>query len=88
MSFSAAGHLCDVAPSRFERIERDGYFTLDADWMIPALCRAVYVKGPILEPCAGRGHMVHALRALGFTVHAPISTPTPIHESRCQRLRP
>ena len=24
----------------------------------------------ILEPCAGRGHMVYALRALGFTVRA------------------
>ena len=27
MSRSGAGNLCDVAPSRFERFERDGYFT-------------------------------------------------------------
>jgi hypothetical protein len=70
VSHSGAGNLCDVAPSRFERFDRDEYFTIDADWIIPALCRAVQVEGPILEPCAGRGHMVHALRALGFTVHA------------------
>ena len=63
-----AGNLCDVAPSRFERFERDGYCTLDANWIIPALCRAVQVEGLILEPCAGRGHMVRELRALGFVV--------------------
>jgi hypothetical protein len=62
-SLSDAGNLCDVAPSRFKRLESDGYFTLDADWIIPALCRAVQVEGPILEPCAGRGHMVRELRA-------------------------
>jgi hypothetical protein len=62
------GHA-DIAPSRFERLERDEYFTIDAAWIIPALCRAVQVEGPILEPCAGRGHMVHELRALGFVVH-------------------
>jgi hypothetical protein len=66
----AGGSHCDIAPTRFERLERDGYFTLDADWIVPALCRAIEVGGPILEPCAGRGHMVYALRALGFTVHA------------------
>jgi hypothetical protein len=69
MSRSGAGNLCDVAPSRFERFERDGYCTLDANWIIPALCRAVQVEDPILEPCAGRGHMVRELRALGFVVH-------------------
>jgi hypothetical protein len=68
MSHSGAGNFCDVAPSRFRRFERDGYFTPDADWIIPALSRAVQVEGPILEPCAGRGHMVRGLRALGFVV--------------------
>jgi hypothetical protein len=67
---SQAGSHCDIAPTRFERFECDGYFTLDADWIVPALCRAVKVEGLILEPCAGRGHMVYALRALGFTVRA------------------
>jgi hypothetical protein len=70
MSLSGAGNLCDVAPSRFDRLERDGYFTIDAGWIIPALCHAVQVEGPILEPCAGRGHMVRELRALGFGVRA------------------
>jgi hypothetical protein len=68
MSLSGAGNLCDVAPSRFERVERDGYFTIDANWIVPALCGAVHVEGPVLEPCAGRGHMVRELRALGFVV--------------------
>jgi hypothetical protein len=70
MRLGDAGNLCDVAPSRFERFERDGYFTIDTSWIIPALCRAVHVEGPILEPCAGRGHMVRELRALGFVVRA------------------
>jgi hypothetical protein len=62
--------LCDIARSRFERFDADGCFTIDADWIIPALCRAVRMEGPILEPCAGRGHMVVDLCALGLTVHA------------------
>jgi hypothetical protein len=59
-----------MAPSRFDRLERDGYLTIDASWIIPALCYAIRVEGPILEPCAGRGHMVRELRALGFAVCA------------------
>jgi hypothetical protein len=62
--------LCDIAPSRFARIDRKGYFTIDADWIVPALCHAVHVEGPILEPCAGAGRLVCELRALGLTVHA------------------
>jgi hypothetical protein len=54
MSLSGASNLCDVAPSRFRRFDRDQYFTIDASWIIPTLCRAVQVEGPILEPCAGR----------------------------------
>jgi hypothetical protein len=64
------GGLCDVAPSRFDRIGSDSYFTIDADWVIPALCGAIHVSGPILEPCAGRGHMALELRKLGFKVDA------------------
>ena len=63
MSHTDAGNLCDVAPSRFKRFDRDEYFTIDAGWIVPALCCAVQVEGPILEPCAGRGHMVRELRA-------------------------
>jgi hypothetical protein len=68
VSHTDAGNLCDVAPSRFQRFDRDEYFTIDAGWIIPALCCAVQVEGPILEPCAGRGHMVRELRAQGFVV--------------------
>src|SRR5580698_9445328 len=68
LSFSDAGNHCDVAPSRFKRFDRDEYFTIDAGWIIPALCCAAQVEGPILEPCAGRGHMVRELRTLGFVV--------------------
>ena len=68
VSHTDAGNLCDVAPSRFKRLDRDEYFTIDAGWIIPALCCAVQVEGPILEPCAGRGYMVRELRALGFVV--------------------
>ena len=48
----ARANRCDIAPSRFARIDHDGYFTIDADWIVPALCRAVHVDEPILEPCA------------------------------------
>jgi hypothetical protein len=48
----------------------DNYFTIDAPWIIPALCRAIKIEGPIFEPCAGRGHMVRELRGLGFEVSA------------------
>jgi hypothetical protein len=68
VSHTDVGNLCDVAPSRFKRFDRDEYFTIDAGWIIPALCCAVQVEGPIFEPCAGRGHMVRELRALGFVV--------------------
>jgi hypothetical protein len=68
VSHTDVGNLCDVAPSRFKRFDRDEYFTIDAGWIIPALCCAVQVE--ILEPCAGRGHMVRELRALGFDVRA------------------
>jgi hypothetical protein len=70
VSHSSADNLCDVAPSRFDRLERDEYFTIDAGWIVPALCRAVQVEGPVLEPCAGRGHMVRELRGLGLVVCA------------------
>ncbi len=39
------GHA-DIAPSRFERIEGDGYFTLDSDWIVPALLGASADQGP------------------------------------------
>jgi hypothetical protein len=62
--------LCDIAPSRFERFGNDRYLTIDSDWIVPALLRTVRIEEPILEPCAGRGHMVLELRKLGFRVDA------------------
>ena len=66
----ARANRCDIAASRFARFDREGYFTIDANWIVPALCCAVHVEGPILEPCAGAGHMVVELRGLGFEVEA------------------
>jgi hypothetical protein len=58
----------DIAPSRFERIEGDGYFTLDAPWIVPALLRSVPIEGRVLEPAAGRGHLSLELRRAGLEV--------------------
>ena len=62
------GHA-DIAPSRYDRIERDGYLTLDAPWLVPALLRSVpEISGRLLEPAAGRGHISLELRSAGFDV--------------------
>ena len=58
----------DIAPSRFERIEGDGYLTLDAPWVVPALMRSVSIQGRVLEPAAGRGHLSLELRRAGLEV--------------------
>jgi hypothetical protein len=61
------GHA-DIAPSQFERIENDGYLTIDAYWIIPALLRSVPIEGRVLEPAAGRGHLSLELRRAGLDV--------------------
>jgi hypothetical protein len=61
------GHA-DIAPSQFERIENDGYLTIDAHWVIPALLRSVPIEGRVLEPAAGRGHLSLELRRAGLDV--------------------
>src|ERR1700733_6474895 len=61
------GHA-DIAPSQFERIENDGYLTIDAHWIIPALLRSVPIEGRILEPAAGRGHLSLELQRAGLDV--------------------
>jgi hypothetical protein len=58
----------DIAPSRFERIEHDGYLTLDAPWIVPALLGAMSIKGRVLEPAAGRGHISLELKRAGLIV--------------------
>jgi hypothetical protein len=55
--------------SRADRIEGDGYLTLDAPWVVPSLLRsAPEISGKILEPAAGRGHISLELRRAGFDV--------------------
>ena len=62
------GHA-DIAPSRHERIEYDGYLTIDAPWIVPALLDGVpAIAGRILEPAAGRGHLSLELRRTGLEV--------------------
>jgi hypothetical protein len=46
------GHA-DIEPTRFERLANDGYLTLDAPWIVPALLRSAPIEGWILEPAAG-----------------------------------
>jgi hypothetical protein len=61
------GHA-DVAPSQFERVENDGYLTIDAHWVVPALLRSVAIEDRVLEPAAGRGHLSFELRRAGLDV--------------------
>jgi hypothetical protein len=59
-----------IAPTRFDRLPNDNYFTIDAPWIVPALLAKVPIEGPILEPAAGVGHMVIELRRHGLDVVA------------------
>ena len=63
------GHA-DIAPTRFERIEGDGYLTLDAPWIVPALLSAAPIRGRVLEPAAGRGHISRELKRAGCVVES------------------
>jgi hypothetical protein len=51
-----------IAPTRFDRLANDNYFTGDASSLILALLGKIEIESPVLEPEAGRGHLVHALR--------------------------
>jgi hypothetical protein len=59
-----------ITPSTFDRLAGDAYFTIEAPWIVPALLKHVRVAGRILEPCAGRGHLVVELRKRGLEVAA------------------
>jgi hypothetical protein len=62
------GHT-DIAPTRYGRIEGDGYLTLDASWIVPALLQKVpEIDRRILEPSAGRGHLSLESRRAGLEV--------------------
>ena len=78
---SAVARHGGIAPTRFERLPNENYFTLDAPWIIPALLSRVKILGPVLEPAAGVGHMVRELRrGYGFEVVASdlIAYPEPL----------
>ena len=75
------GHA-DIAPSQFEQIENDGYLTIDAHWIIPALLRRFQSRvecssrPPVVDisplNCGARGSMSHrsiciAMRILSCT---------------------
>ncbi len=51
-----------IAPTRWDRLSNDCYFTIEASWLIPALLSKVRIVGPVLEPAAGVGHLVRELR--------------------------
>lgn len=62
-----------LGASSFERLELDSYFTLDAEMAVQALLDTGLLNprlDRILEPAAGRGHLVAELRRRGFTVAA------------------
>jgi hypothetical protein len=43
----------EIAPSRNECIECDGYLAIDAHWVVPALLRPAPIDCRVLEPAAG-----------------------------------
>ena len=59
---SAIARHGGIAPTRFDRLSNDNYFTLDAPWSVPALLSKLKIIGPVLEPAAGIGHLVRELR--------------------------
>lgn len=59
-----------LGASSFERTEFDAYFTLDSEMSVKALVETCFIDpklDTILEPAAGRGHLVAELRRRGFT---------------------
>jgi hypothetical protein len=56
--------------SDYARRERDRYDTIEAPLLIAGLDDVVTLKGRILEPACGQGHMTMELRRRGFEVVA------------------
>ena len=57
-----------MAGSGHERLDRDAYDTLDADWIVPCLLRFVALRDIVWEPAAGRGCMSDELERAGYHV--------------------
>ena len=56
--------------SQFARIENDAYHTIEAPMAIGALLDSISIRGRVLEPAAGRGHLVREMRKYGLDVAA------------------
>ena len=54
--------------SDYAQLERDRYDTIEAPLLLAALDDVVTLKGRILEPACGQGHMAAELRRRGFEV--------------------
>ena len=66
--------------SDYPRLERDRYDMIEAPLLLAALDDVVTLKGRILEPACGQGHMAAELRQRGFEVVASdiAIAPTPL----------
>lgn len=56
-NMEASAGPADIVPSRYERIERDGYLAIDAHWVAPALLRSAPIEGRVgagRRPVPGR----------------------------------
>jgi hypothetical protein len=83
---SAVARHGSIAPTRFERLSNDSYFTLDAPWIVPALLSKVEIIGPVLEPAAGAGHLVRELRR-GYGLEV-IASDLHAMKGRCKKSAP
>ena len=63
----------DIAPSRYERIEGDGYLTIDAHWVVPALLRSAPIEGRVWSRPPARSRTT--ARRLASARRASAATP-------------
>jgi hypothetical protein len=78
----------DIAPSRYERIKRDGYLTIDAHWVVPGCCgplrsRAGYWSRPPARSRTTARPFPRARRASAATLVG--RSPAPNTEPRGRR---
>jgi hypothetical protein len=63
----------DIAPTRFERVEHDGYLTIDAPRVVPALLRSAPIAGRVLSRPPARSRTT--ARRLASARRASAATP-------------